>query len=264
VGAVDLTCGRPLADAVEQLLSGAGGDPLLVSDYDGTLAPFRKERNEAVPPPSVRRALEAILEAGGDLLILSGRRAEEVASLLGLPVEIRGCHGWERLTAEGVLNSPSLRDWESHALESLASELSGFPPPAVERKPISVALHWRGRDSVKESYDVVSDRLVRAARQAGLEVLPFNGGVEYRLPGCTKGRAMERILEERGGPVCYLGDDVTDEDAFRVLRGRGLGILVGDRARTEAELRISPGCTEAFLGLWREALTKTGAGGRRR
>lgn len=257
---MDLTDLRSLEEATEQFFSSfKEGSPLLVSDYDGTLAPFRKERDEAVPPPSVRSALEAILESGGDLLILSGRRAGEVARLLALPVEIWGCHGWERRRADGATESPPLPERASRLLESMASELSGFPSGAVERKPVSVALHWRGREGVKEAYDSMSAHLALVAGWEGLEVLPFSGGVEYRLLGCTKGRAIERILEERSGrdAVCYIGDDVTDEDAFRVLRGRGLGILVADRPKeTAAAARIKPECVEMFLALWRGALKK--------
>ncbi|NLM71109.1 MAG: trehalose-phosphatase [Synergistaceae bacterium] len=260
---MDLTDRSSFEEATGRFFSSFKGvKPLLVSDYDGTLAPFRKERDEATPLPPVRRALRAILDAGGDLVILSGRRATEVASLLNLPVEVWGCHGCEKLGVDGVLERPTLLREDSLALESMARELSKFPTGAVERKPVSVALHWRGRESVKDAYDEVSAHLALEAGRAGLEVLPFNGGIEYRLSRCTKGRAMERILMERkrGTPVCYLGDDVTDEDAFRVLRGRGLGVLVAGRSvGTAAELRIDPDNVEAFLHLWRYALTRSGA-----
>ncbi|MFA7621983.1 MAG: trehalose-phosphatase [Aminobacteriaceae bacterium] len=257
---MDLTDLRSLEEVTEQFFrSVKEGSPLLVSDYDGTLAPFKRERDEAVPPLKVKRALEAILEAEGDLVILSGRRADEVARLLALPVEIWGCHGWERRRADGATESPPLPGQASRLLDSMAMELSSFPAGTVELKPVSVALHWRGRERVKEAYDGMSAHLALVAGWAGLEVLPFNGGVEYRLPGCTKGRAIERILEERSGgdAVCYIGDDVTDEDAFRVLRGRGLGILVADRPKeTAAAARIKPECVEMFLALWRGALKK--------
>ena len=71
----------------------------------------------------------------------------------------------------------------------------------------------------------------------------FDGGIEFRAQGTTKGSAVRTILSEVGEhtPVAYLGDDSTDEDAFRALGDRGLGVLVRREPRaTAADLRISP------------------------
>ena len=79
---------------------------LLILDYDGTLAPFRVEREQAVPYPGVREAL-AELQAGGHtrLVLMSGRALESLAPLVGLhpPPEMWGSHGWERRMADGRL-----------------------------------------------------------------------------------------------------------------------------------------------------------------
>ena len=66
------------------------------------------------------------------------------------------------------------------------------------------------------------------AERANLTLLEFDGGVEMRMPDLDKGDAVRTILNESGSnvPTAYLGDDITDERAFRALGSRGLGILV--------------------------------------
>src|SRR5581483_10644258 len=66
-----------------------------------------------------------------------------------------------------------------------------------------------------------------APDESGLEWLPFDGGIELRGTGCTKATAVYSILrdEPRGAPAAYLGDDLTDEDAFVALREYGPGSL---------------------------------------
>ena len=235
--------------------------PLLVSDYDGTLAPFRKERGEAVPDENIRRLLREISEEGGEIVILSGRRADEVAGLLNLPLEIWGSHGWERRTARGVINTPVLSPAWAESLEVLRRELRIFPEDALEIKPVSFAVHWRDRPQVRDLYSRRSEELLSAAVKWGFQTLPFSEGVEFRLPLASKKTAMESILDARSGrdPLCYIGDDRTDEDAFGALSGRGLGVLVAEEVRpTAATVWIRPGSVEDFLTLWRDGLKKKG------
>ena len=259
MGAVDI--GHPglgLSDLEGFFGSFGGVSPLLVSDYDGTLAPFRRERSEAVPSEETKDLLQRILEAGGEFVLLTGREASEAASLLGVPAEIWGCHGWQRRSPGGDTVTVPLSAAEERALLLLPDLFRAFPPEAVERKPVSAALHWRERPEVLEQYGKFEESILERASQAGLERLPFDQGIEFRLPSCTKGVAMKRILAARSfrDPVCYLGDDVTDEDAFRVLDGRGAGILVSAfPAVSAAGVRILPEEVPEFLRRWLGALT---------
>jgi trehalose-phosphatase len=88
--------------------------------------------------------------------------------------------------------------------------------------------------------------------------LDFDGGVEIRIPGADKGDVVRVLLSEMepATPVAYLGDDATDERAFRVIRGRGLSVLVRPRWRqTAAQLWIKPPEELiSFLTLWLEAV----------
>lgn len=258
MGTLDLIPpGKGIGDLDPFLSTFSSARPLLVSDYDGTLAPFRRERGEALPGEHIRSLLMEIAAEGGEIVVLSGRRAEEVALLLDLPLEIWGSHGWERRTAGGRITSPPLSRQNRESLKSLRRELSVFPEDALEFKPISCALHWRGRPEVEELYALREEDLASSARKEGFQVLPFSGGVEFRLPLASKRTAMESILNGRSprDPVCYLGDDLTDEDAFEALRGRGLGVLVADKPRpSAAQMWIAPSSVTTFLALWRDEL----------
>ena len=71
------------------------------------------------------------------------------------------------------------------------------------------------------------------ADRASLKLLEFDGGIEMRVPDPDKGHAVQTVLAEMDpqAPAAYLGDDLTDERAFRALAGRGLSVLVRPRLR---------------------------------
>jgi trehalose 6-phosphate phosphatase len=242
----------------------AGAPPVLLLDYDGTLAPFRERRQEARPYPGVPQRLEQLQEAGTKIVLISGRRAAEVRRMLGLrrPVEVWGAHGRERLGANDEYWVAPFPPRAEAALQAIAVQLtaSGLPA-AVEIKPGSLALHWRGLEpgvarAVKHAALTLWQRCASDAR---LSLLLFDGGVEFRVSRPHKGDAVNAICNEAppDAAIAYLGDDLTDEDAFRALRGRGLTVLVRPEFReTLADLWLAPPDElDEFLNLW---LTTTG------
>jgi trehalose-phosphatase len=213
----------------------------LLLDYDGTLAPFRIERDLATPFPGVRDVLMAMQLAGHTrLVIISGRRACELPALLGLErqPEIWGTHGWERLGSDGSYTAPQLQACACAGLAAARNwaEQRGLGQQ-IEEKPASLALHWRGlpADTIAEIHASALAHFAQLAPAADLELSTFDGGLELRAPGRDKGFAARAILSELGenAAIAYLGDDLTDEDAFAALDGRGLSVLV------RAELRPS-------------------------
>ena len=240
-------------------LAGAKHAALLL-DYDGTLAPFRVERAEAVPYPGVRQRLTEIIEdTATRLVIISGRAVDDLLPLLGLdpPPEVWGCHGWELLAANGrrpEIHLPPLAraGLDKAGLWVAEQKLSGF----CETKPASIAIHWRGLSAgqVQELRDRVLAGWQPFANEYELEIHPFNGGLELRCPGRDKGTAVSSILAslEKGTQVAFLGDDQTDEDGFEVIKSRGLGVLVGAEPRqTHAGLQITaPAELLDFLDKW--------------
>jgi trehalose 6-phosphate phosphatase len=236
---------------------------VLFLDYDGTLAPFHVERQKAVPYPEVIPVLEALQRDGRTrLVVVSGRALVDLRPLLGLTrVELWGTHGWERETAAGRVEQ---QDPGAHvrALLKRARELAKqiLPDELVEVKPVSVAGHVRGL-AEQEAREIV--RRLHAAwgplQKAGqVESRDFDGGVELRIGGRDKGFVVRQVLAEEpeGAAVAYLGDDLTDEDAFVALGTRGLSVLVRDELRsTAANLWIRPPRElMKFLERWQGAL----------
>jgi trehalose-phosphatase len=241
----------------------SAGHRLLLLDYDGTLAPFREERDQALPYPGVKEELVRLAEqAAGRVVVISGRPARDVAALLDLEPrpEIWGSHGGERLGADGAYWLQSAAGGLEPELEDAAGRLAELAGGRrVERKPLSVALHWRGlaperaRDLERRARAELED--AAAVREGRLRLAGFDGGLELRPPGVTKAAAVETLLAETPEPraVAYLGDDLTDEDAFRALAGRGLAVLVRSEPRpTAADWRLAPPAELLdFLERWR-------------
>ena len=223
---------------------------VLMLDYDGTLAPFHVQPERAVPYPEVAAALRQLVAAGGTrVVIVSGRPAEEVPPLLSLESrpEIWGSHGWERLFPDGrrVVEQPG--GDASRSLGEATAAVSALTRDGarLEQKLASLALHWRGLD---ETVAADLQRRARAAWQpiadrGAVEILAFDGGLELRAVGCNKQYAVKAVLSEapQEAAIAYLGDDITDEDAFRAVRVRGVGVLVRPQFReTAADVWIKP------------------------
>jgi trehalose-phosphatase len=222
---------------------------LLMLDYDGTLAPFHVDRFAAVPYPGVEERLTTLSGlARVRLVLVSGRPAHELRGLLpsGIRAEIWGSHGREQLQSDGSYRLFPLDPAQRNGLEQAAREMTtlGFSQ-ALEVKPSSLAIHWRSappeeQEQVRSSAEVVFSQL---ARSEGLHLLPFDGGLELRSTDRTKGTAVAQILaqESDAAPAAYLGDDLTDEDAFAAVGDRGFSILVRTEVRaTYAQFWLRP------------------------
>ena len=234
---------------------------VLMLDYDGTLAPFHVRPDLAVPYPEAAASVREIVSASRTrVVIVSGRPADEIPPLLGLSPhpEIWGSHGRERLLPDGrrdvVEPDASARNVLAEAARAVESALAHGA--RIEKKLASVALHWRGLapDVSERVRNDAINRWEPLALDSAVEVLPFDGGLELRARGHTKAHAVNAILAETAsdGVVAYLGDDMTDEDAFRAIRPRGLAVLVRDELReTAADIWIEPPHELAsFLQLW--------------
>lgn len=241
---------------------------LLLLDYDGTLAPFTVDRENAAPYPGVREVLNQIVVAGySRLVIVTGRAARGLPPLLNLerPIEIWGSHGAERLRAGGVY-TPAFLPSDAHAGLAEAWDWleRGGLTDRGERKPTALALHWRGLPDGEATAlrASVTSTWAELAHRRGLLLRPFDGGVELRAAGFDKGRPVRSLLAEAGPGVAaaFLGDDLTDEHAFAAMRGHGLTVLVRPEFRpTAAELWLRPPDELlAFLRRW-HAVTSSAA-----
>lgn len=239
-----------------------GANPFLLLDYDGTLAPFHVDRFQARPWPGVRELLLRIERQGRTrMAVITGRSAHEIAPLLGMapPLEVWGLHGAEHLFPDGrreLEQAPLAAREKLDKLRALLKRdsLGGL----FEDKANGAVMHWRGVSARKAR---LIEQRTRAlfeplAGTDGLALLEFEAGVELRA-GSGKGGAVEAILREAdpGAPVAYLGDDLTDEEAFRAVNSVGphglSGLVRGQWRETEADVWLRPPVElKGFLEDW--------------
>jgi trehalose 6-phosphate phosphatase len=234
---------------------------LLMLDFDGTLAPFHRDREKAFPYPGIKSVLQEILEVGKTrVVIVSGRDATELIPLLAIEPhpEVWGLHGMQRVKPDGSIEVSALDETTLKAL-AVADEwlVTQQLQHTAEFKAGSIAVHWRGL-GISEAEDIhrrVMLGWTDIAKQAGLDLLQFDGGIEIRSQKANKGAAVNTLLSEMGSdvPAAYLGDDTTDEEAFAAIHGLGLSLLVRPLWRpTAAQLWLRP--PDEVLNLLRQWL----------
>ena len=238
------------------------GSKLLFLDYDGTLAPFHAEPKLAFPYPGVLDILDEIItNASTRIVIISGRSIQELTPLLGLEgkVEMWGTHGREHQLPDGTYQLAEITAEQKRGLGvGIAKVLALDPHVRAEPKPGAVAFHWRDLKvsrilAIKEPMAIELDKI---AQDHQLVVKTFDGGLELIAPDLDKGTAVREVLKEVNPDttIAYLGDDLTDEDAFRELKYKGLSVLVAGSIRgTQAELWLRPPDELIwFLEKWKE------------
>ena len=227
----------------------AAGPIAVFCDYDGTLTPIVSRPELAVLSEATRRVLARL--AGLCVVgIISGRDLRDVRAMVRTEgVWLAGSHGFDIAGPGGVHHE--LPDGRAHAvaLAAAADELddlvAAIPRAWVERKRFAVATHYRQVDprrvpEVERAVDAVLESAAGLRKTGGKCIFELRPDVDW-----DKGRAMWWLLDriDLGGKGClpiYLGDDVTDEDAFAALAGRGVGIVVAEEDRpTDAAYRLA-------------------------
>lgn len=236
----------------------ATGKALLMLDYDGTLAPLIVERMQAFPYPGVQDRLAEFMKMDKTrTVIVSGRRLSDLEKLLGISqgLELWGSHGLERKLPNGKIVRAQVDPKIHEGLEkgkNICQE--HIPSHFFEIKPYSIALHWRGMNQSDKLHkiDLIEPQWKHIAETHDLEVHPFDQGIELRPKNRHKGEVVNELLKERFEAIAFLGDDITDEDAFAALGEKGLKVLVREQFRpTLADICIiPPNELLAFLDQW--------------
>ena len=220
-------------------------DWALFLDVDGTLLELAETPESVYVPESLKSLLNALsARLDGALALVSGR---SIADLDGLFSPLRLCasgvHGAERRDASGRLVRPAV---DSDRLREVRDELAAFVASRqgllLEDKGFALAVHFR---LAPEMSVAVHDLVHSLVERLGPEYVVQAGKCVYEIrPGAwTKGTAIRALLEQApfsGRRPLYIGDDVTDEDAFRVVNSLdGISVRVGDAATTHAQFRLN-------------------------
>jgi trehalose 6-phosphate phosphatase len=231
----------------------------LALDYDGTLAPFHVNRMKAHPLPGVTALLKTLGERKDTtVVIVSGRPVAQIQELIGnLGITLVGSHGYERLLPGGRLVVTSPRAEQTAGLNK-AEEIAVLRGLGqhLERKIASLALHTRGipKNAALRMESETGEEWSRLAARHKLECRGFNGGVEIRCLGRHKGDALRELLFDHSENTfaVYIGDDETDEDAFMVLKNRGIALKVGGSTSSTAATGFLADCKAVrdFLATW--------------
>ena len=234
------------------------GDRLAVFlDYDGTLTPIVSHPEDAWLSESIRQTLRSL--AGRlPVAILSGRDLDDIRGRVYVDgIVYAGSHGFDIAGAGGLrreLGAAYLRVLDTAETE-LREALDEIPGAQLERKHFSVAAHYRNVNEndafrVALAVDAVAAKHRELRKMDGKKVYELLPDIDW-----DKGKAVIWLLETLGLEArntlpIYIGDDRTDEDAFRTLEKRGIAILVSEHPQvTAANYRLNnPDGVERFLG----------------
>jgi alpha,alpha-trehalase len=225
---------------IQEIAEGSGRAAVFL-DYDGTLAPIVSQPEGASLSDSMRQTLRDLAARAPVVAILSGRDLNDVRRRVNIDAivyggshgfDIAGPHGLRRQMATEFLPNLDITEKELH------KALDGISGVRVERKRFSIAAHYRNVNEndvprVGQVVGEVATRHPKLRRINGKKVYELLPAIDW-----DKGKAalwlLETLgLESRSGGIrpIYIGDDRTDEDAFRALEQRGIGILVSEQSQ---------------------------------
>jgi trehalose 6-phosphate phosphatase len=229
---------------------------LICLDFDGTLAPIALHPAEVQLPPDVAQLLESLVQCPNtSVAIVSGRDRTDLQARVGIAGLIyAGNHGLEISGPGFIFIEPGAvahRTALGKLATTLAQKLHGFAGVFVEDKGLTLTVHYRlaGDHAADEVKQIVHAALANASHPFLLTV----GDKVYEIRPRVywhKGEAVAWIREKLGKPdalVVYLGDDVTDEDAFEALKN-DITVNVGPSGETAARYHLAgPGDVKRFL-----------------
>lgn len=217
---------------------------LLLFDYDGTLVPLAPTPEKAQPTPEVLTLLYSLTQdKRNDICIISGRTKETLDHWLGfLPIQFSGEHGaWIKDFTDWRLLQPLSRDWKKHVKPLLELYTAGLTGSFIEEKDYSLAFHYRL--SPQKMAEIKIQNMLFELRSylanSPLHTIRGNKVIEIKYSSINKGLATFHFLQQRNYDfVLAVGDDMTDEDMFRVLPSHAYSIKIGTK-ESSANLRLS-------------------------
>lgn len=217
--------------------------PLLVLDYDGTLSPIVSDPNKAYLAHDMKNILNKLSEEI-PVAVISGRDRADVEEKVGLGHLIyAGSHGLD-MAGPGGLDIPEkvnsqILDSLGQAADNLKVKLKDVKGCLVESKKFAIAVHFRNvsDDEVSIVTDAVEEELKNhehLKKGTGKKILELKPAIEWHKGWAVNWLFDALDLRSESGISIFIGDDITDEDAFASIHGSGIGILVGTHGEQTA------------------------------
>ncbi|MEA2086061.1 MAG: trehalose-phosphatase [Chloroflexota bacterium] len=217
--------------------------PAIFLDYDGTLTPIVDDPAKATLPEKTRKVIRRLAEHYS-VAIISGRDLGDVQNMVGIgDIAYAGSHGFDIAGPGGRYRHDKTGKRFLPVLERAEKEICAatedIPGAKVERKRFAIAVHYRQVESadvntLEQRFDVVLSHYPELRKTTGKKVFELGPNIDW-----DKGKALIHLLgalytdSSQILPV-YIGDDVTDEDAFHAISDRGIAIAVGSGKRKTA------------------------------
>jgi trehalose 6-phosphate phosphatase len=219
-----------------------GRHPVVFLDFDGTLAPIVAHHDQALLDADMWEAVRNLARRC-PVAVVSGRDRQDVQARVELDLIYAGSHGFDIAGPNGLRREHEEAQALLPLLDAVQQELEQTLAPIdgadVERKKYAVAVHYRNTDAsrvpeVEAAVDAILARETSLRKGYGKKVFELQPRLDWH-----KGRAVSWLLQalelDQAGVVpVYLGDDVTDEDAFETLAERGVGVAVQDKPKATA------------------------------
>ncbi len=247
----------------------------LITDVDGTLSPIVSSPQEAEVLPECRGALARLVESLDLVAVVSGRQVEDVRRMVGLDqltyIGNHGLESWSRV--DGYRNkASSYTSTMAEVVRILKDKLESLEGIHLEDKGTVVSIHYRTSPQPAIAHRVILKAIEEVTAIRGLAIREGKRVIEIRPPlAINKGTAITELAKAyRLKGILYLGDDLTDIDAFRAIRnlresGEVLGLSAGvggteatnELAAASDILLSGPEATARFLQVLSAALSES-------
>ena len=226
---------------------------LIILDYDGTLSPFRKKPEDAIPNAAILNVLKDLAaDIRNNVVISSGRDHLTLEKWFGeMKISMAAEHGAYYKNANGWQhNLLDSKPWNDEITDILQLFVEKTPRSMIEEKETTLVWHYRNVDawlaSLREQQLI--NTLIEPCTRLGLQIMRGNKIVEIKSPSHTKGSEAKRLMKmDNYDFIMAIGDDTTDEDMFKALPDTAYTIKIGKMSQVARYNLRSQSKTLPFL-----------------